>query len=54
MSEEKKIIELNEENLEKVAGGFNTADENTRPIGTEDEADRAILENLTDNKGADE
>ena len=50
MSEEKKAVELKNEELEKVAGG----DEFTKPIGSKEETDKAILENLTDNKGDDE
>ena len=49
MKEKTNVVELNEDNLEKVAGGNETA----MPIGTEEKTDRAILENLTDNKGAD-
>ena len=50
MSEEKIIIELNDEELEKVAGG----DETTMPTGTEEVTDKAVFENLQDNKGANE
>ena len=50
MSEEKKTIELKEEDLEKVAGG----DEKTMPTGTEEVTDKAVFENLQDNKGANE
>ena len=50
MSEEKKIVKLHEEVLGKVSGG----NEKTMPRGTEENTDKATLENLTDNKGADE
>ena len=50
MTEEKKIIELKEDDLEKVAGG----DETTMPTGTEEVTDKAVFENLQDNKGANE
>lgn len=50
MSEEKIIIELNDEELEKVAGG----DETTMQTGTEEVTDKAVFENLQDNKGANE
>lgn len=51
MQEEKNTIKLNEEDLEKVSGG----DAMTMPMGTDEgETDKATLENLQDNKGADE
>ena len=50
MSQEKKAVELKEEDLEKVAGG----DERTMPQVTDEYTDKAELENLQDNKGADE
>lgn len=50
MSEKNKITELKDEDLKKVAGGNETA----RPVGTDENTDTAVLENLTDNKGADE
>ena len=50
MSEENKTIEIKEEDLEKVAGG----DETTMPTGTEEVTDKAVFENLQDNKGANE
>ena len=33
---------------------MNTADEKAMPCGAEDDTDKATLENLSDNKGADE
>ena len=50
MSEENKTIEIKEEDLEKVAGG----DETTMPTGTEEVTEKAVFENLQDNKGANE
>ena len=50
MSEENKTIEIKEKDLEKVAGG----DETTMPTGTEEVTDKAVFENLQDNKGANE
>ena len=50
MSEKNTIFELNENDLMKVAGG----DDKTVPIGAEENTDKATLENLTDNKGANE
>ena len=50
MLEEKGGIELKNEDLQKVAGG----DETTMPVGTEEITDKAIFENLQDNKGANE
>ena len=50
MSEEKKTVELQDEDLEKVTGG----DETTMPRGTDENTDKATLENLQDNKGANE
>ena len=54
MSEEKKTVELKEEELEKVAGGYTMANEKTMPRGTDENTDKATLENLQDNKGANE
>ena len=50
MLDENKAVELKEEDLKKVSGG----DEKTVPHGTEENTDKATLENLQDNKGADE
>ena len=50
MSEEKKTVELQDEDLEKVTGG----DETTMPTGTEEVKDKEVFENLQDNKGANE
>ena len=54
MPEEKKTVELKDDNLEKVAGGYSMADEKTMPRGTDENTDKATLENLQDNKGANE
>ena len=54
MPEEKKTVELKEEDLSGVAGGYTMADEKTMPRGTDENTDKATLENLQDNKGANE
>lgn len=50
MTKENNEIILKDNKLEKVAGG----DETTMPTGTEEVTDKAVFENLQDNKGANE
>ena len=50
MLEKNNAVELKDEDIKKVSGGY----EGAVPQGSDEITDKATLENLTDNKGSDE
>ena len=50
MVEEKNAVEIREEDLEKVSGGY----EGATPCGTEEKTDKAVFEPLSPYKNDDE